>query len=399
MSLGQVVDGITKGSDDAGDLAVVALVDDRIACDAAGARPFCTGVLVAPRVVLTAAHCVADRDPASLEVFVGGRVDATPSDGRFVLVTEIALHPAYAGPTRSDLALLRLIEDAGVAPVPLRRAPLSTSAAGAQARVVGFGQDAPTTASGVKRSGAIVVASVDADTLHATPGPSLTCLGDSGAPLLAVAGGVEIVIGVTTSGDPACRETSIFERVDVFAASFVDPFVARRGPDVATVTPARSADACGPACTSDAACGAGRVCQDDVSSTPGHVVRRCARSGLPEGALVAACKSRHDCGGDACVSVASGAGRGCFCYRPCDLATRCDPRAGLRGLGDVPCGAATPGATTFPGDLRGGCDLASALPSGGGVLGVALYVVVVVVVVARLRRRRRGAVRAAERCR
>lgn len=85
--------------------------------DVAG-KGFCTGALIAPDLVLTAAHCLFDRDtgervnPQSMEFLAGWR------DGRasaYRKVRRAVFHPEYAyngtattGRVRNDLALIEL---------------------------------------------------------------------------------------------------------------------------------------------------------------------------------------------------------------------------------------------------------------------------------------------------
>src|SRR6185295_20195739 len=63
---------IVNGMVDPGDPAVVALLD--------GGRAFCTGTLVSPHVVVTAAHCIdvslGGREPSTLQAFFGTTVGA-----------------------------------------------------------------------------------------------------------------------------------------------------------------------------------------------------------------------------------------------------------------------------------------------------------------------------------
>lgn len=358
--LGRTSAPITAGiaATDAADAAVVALVDARLLCEAVGAHASCSGVVIAPRVVLTAAHCVEGLPPSAFEIFFGTSVHFEGSDGVFVGVNEIAVHPGYATDGRFDLALLRLVGDAPVTPAALA-ASLEDGAVGTTVRSVGFGQPSAGGDSGDKREGTLHVDAIDAIAIHLSPGPSLTCKGDSGGP--AFAG--PLVIGVTARGDAQCTMFSVLTRVDPFVDPFVAPFIASPGPAPITVTP--NLAACSEPCALDASCSPARVC---VHSGRDDVPGRCGAPSLPAGAYAGPCAKNAECGSDACVAVPFSAQRSCFCYRPCDPAARCDAASVLPALTGACATEAPPSSREVVG---GGCALAPG-PSGSWPLAAVL---------------------------
>jgi hypothetical protein len=160
--------------------------------DAAGAQSgSCTGTVIAPRAILTAAHCLPSTT-ASINVFLGS--------GPQQVTTTFVAHPSYreSNSTAYDVGVILMPADIGRAAVPLL---VSRDARGGETAILtGWGRDA----SGVLatlRAGSATVTAVSALTLETTytATASSVCQGDSGGPILLQEGGTWTVGGVISA--------------------------------------------------------------------------------------------------------------------------------------------------------------------------------------------------------
>lgn len=198
----------------------------------------CSGTIVAPHVVLTAAHCLAPGDVGSnnvVQVFMGDSL-SSPWPWLFKSVKEFHIHPAYKPglyTLGSDFAVVITKGALGRPPIPMNRIALKGADVGAPLRFVGFGQTDPNdpSSTGQRFQTTLSITSVLTNLIGSSGKSSSTCRGDSGGPGLLLRNGVEYVAGVNSYGSISCTNWNYSGRVDVVAASFVDPYIKKFDPN------------------------------------------------------------------------------------------------------------------------------------------------------------------------
>jgi len=228
---------VLGGAPDTAHPAVVALVSR----PAAGAGAFCSGVLVAPRLVLTAGHCVLGATPAEVTVHVGASWE-TPD--QILGVEEIVVLPRFHGAPEEqraglDLAAVVLSDDAGVAPVAYAHSG-GDALVGTDATVVGFGLADPLddTSGGQRRAAVVSVTSACDRMLAFGDDTSGACDGDSGGALFVRdTGGRETLVALVSFGTrPGCAFPAWAVRTDTFGL-WIDAMVAGLPDEVCATCP------------------------------------------------------------------------------------------------------------------------------------------------------------------
>ena len=297
---------IVSGELDTGDPAVVALTVQ--------GYQFCTGTLVSPNVILTAAHCVHEGFTGipigAIEIFFGSDISGP---GEFIPVTgEGGPHPSW-GPNNPqqdfDVGLLRMTKDGPATPIPMATKPFDDTFLGESARIVGFGITmANGDGAGLKRqASAPIVDYIEREfamEIVMLPGSEIgpgTCNGDSGGPAFLMENGQEVIVGIHSLSD--CETLAIDERVDAHVADFIQPFIGESAAE----------------CTADGSCAEGcpAVDPDCPCATDGFCATACL-----DAAMDADCNVQCAAGG-MCVS------QGCAvpdpdCVPPCSADGQCD---------------------------------------------------------------------------
>lgn len=135
--VGHSEQAIVNGTLAPGDVAVVGLAHRAVTCEPNPTSIECSATLVAPRVVVTAAHCLGFAPPNAFEVFFGASFE---EGGLAIPVVGGRAHPAYDAVTHAnDIAVLVLESDAPatIVPIPMRTVALP-DLTGSTVRMVGL---------------------------------------------------------------------------------------------------------------------------------------------------------------------------------------------------------------------------------------------------------------------
>ncbi len=318
-------------------LAIVAVLPTSPSPAGGGARTLCSGVLVAPGFVLSAAHCF-DRD-------LDGAVDETTDSGSptgLILVGNPPFQSASIERTWLHQGLdVVLLEADGLAaaelrPLSPRREPLAEAWVGSPAELSGYGLTEQGEL-GQLRFVVEQIASIDEDHVVVDGfGRSGACEGDSGGPLLARGDSGEVnIIGVLDHGNSSCVGQDHYTRVDRLADW--PPFIEH------VLSHAAISDTGCSGLTSEGSCLRGSAFFCDAGAPRSH---DCPARG-------SVCGFSSAAGGFRCVSPAEDSCNGLGSFASCDGNTVVACVSGTPSR--APCGACAATCTPWADDHGAAC--------------------------------------------
>jgi secreted trypsin-like serine protease len=224
---------IIGGTNDSGDPGVVLVIAQVSGSQSAS---LCTGEVVSPHVVMTAAHCV---DPSvvgmgnTFSVYIGDDINTQPpTSANIIAGKETHFDSQFSTANLGgghDVGVVITTKAIPRPSLPMNKQALSASLAGTNMRIVGYGISSGTdtmgTTAGTKRQTMVGINQITSKFIDFGDSVHNSCEGDSGGPAFIDLGAGEVIVGLTSFGPQGCTSGGTDTRVDVYAAPFVDPYI------------------------------------------------------------------------------------------------------------------------------------------------------------------------------
>ena len=322
----------------------------------------CTGTLITPKIVVTAAHCTNGEGGAPQEWYTGTNMDSGTAHPVKAYEYNTAYSPsANNGSGIHDIGVVVLLSSVtNITPMAYRQTSI-TGMDGQSVTFVGYGETnaGDSNSVGTKYKVTTTVSQVDAQGIWNYVTGSIvknTCNGDSGGPGLMTFNGVETVVSVTSTGDQYCQQEGWNTRVDA-NLDWLNKMIAKYDPGSVTMPvcgngtceSGETATSCPADCKTT-----GPVCGNGTCET-GETATSCpADCGTTT--IWGPCGANFACpGSQICVGSDQSNPANDNCTSVCTSASNCPSKYTCETLSDG-SSACFPGTTTGPVCGNGTCE-------------------------------------------